>query len=187
MIATPIRALPFLLILIACLAAPGCSQAETIAEWRARAEQGDAIAQYNLGVMYTKGEGVPRDNGEAVRWFRKAAQQGFSQAQYNLGVMYTKGEGVPRDDGEAVTWYRRAAVQGDAKAQFNLALMYDEGRGVPQDYVAAHKWFNLAASRLTGETREAAVHNRERLAARMTPAQIAEARRAARQWTREHP
>ncbi len=151
MIATPTRALPFLLILIACLAAPGWPQPETIAEWRARAEQGDAIAQYNLGVMYTKGEGVPQDDGEAVRWFRKAAQQGFSQAQYNLGVMY------------------------------------DDGRGVPQDYVAAHKWYNLAASGSTGETRKAAINKREILAARMTPAQIAEAQRAARQWAREHP
>ena len=152
MIAIPIRALPLLLICIACLAAPGCSQAEKVTELLIeKAQRGDAQAQNNLGLMYDEGEGVPQDNGEAVKWYRKAAQQ------------------------------------GNAKAQFNLALMYDEGRGVPQDYVAAYKWFNLAASRLTGETREAAVHNRESVAARMPPAQIAEAQRAARQWTREHP
>ncbi len=187
MIATSIRALPYLLILIACLAALAWAQAETIAEWRARAEQGDAKAQNELGVMYAKGRGMPQDYGEAVRWYRKAAAQGNAKAQYNLGVSYANGGGVPQDYGQAVTWYRKAAQQGHAQAQTNPGLMSDEGRGVPQDYVAAYKWLNLAASRSTGETREAAVHNRERLAALMTPAQIAVAQQAARQWTREHP
>ncbi len=151
MIATPILAVPFLLILITCLAAPGWPQAEKVTELMLRAQRGDAQAQNKLGFAYAKGEGVPQDYGEAEKWFRKAAEQGFAKAQYNLG------------------------------------LMYDNGDGVPQDYVAAHKWYNLAASRSAGRMREAAVRNRERLAARMTPAQIAEAERAARQWKREHP
>jgi uncharacterized protein len=63
--------------------------------------------------------------------------------------------------------------------------MYDEGRGVPQDYVQAHKWYNLAASRFptsAKEFRDRAVGNRDAIAAKMTPAQIAEAQKLAREW-----
>ena len=70
--------------------------------WRARAEAGEAIAQYNLGVLYATGRGVPRDDAEAVRWWRLAAEQGYAYAQYNLGNMYADGQGVPQDDAEAV-------------------------------------------------------------------------------------
>ena len=68
--------------------------ATALREWRPFAEQGDAEAQYNLGVMYANGEGVPKDDAEALKWYRKAAEQGFAKAQLNLGVMYTNGEGV---------------------------------------------------------------------------------------------
>jgi uncharacterized protein len=82
-------------------------------------------------------------------------------------------------------WFRRAAGQGNAAAQNDLGLMYDRRQGVPQDYVQAHKWFSLAAARFpaskTGE-REQAVRNRDRVAAKMTAAQIAEAQRLAREW-----
>ena len=80
------------------------------------AEQGDATAQYKLGVMYNYGLGVPEDEAEAVRWYRLAADQGDAGAQFNLGVMYGKGEGVLKDEAEAVRWYRLAAEQGDADA-----------------------------------------------------------------------
>jgi len=75
------------------------------------AEQGDAQAQYNLGVMYDKGRGVPQDYKEAVKWYRLAAEQGVREAQYNLGNKYSKGQGVPQDYKEAVKWYRLAAEQ----------------------------------------------------------------------------
>jgi TPR repeat protein len=74
------------------------------------------------------------------------------------------------------------ADQGNADAQNNLGLMYDNGRGVPQDYVQAHKWFNLSASRSAAAERDQAVKNLEVIAAKMTPAQIAEAQRLAAQW-----
>ena len=88
------------------------------------AEQGDAQAQYNLGVMYDKGRGVPQDYKEAVKWYRLAAEQGVREAQYNLGNKYSKGQGVPQDYKEAVKWYRLSAEQGIAKAQYNLGFMY---------------------------------------------------------------
>ncbi len=115
-------------------------------EWRPLAEQGYADAQYNLGLMYDNGLGVPQDDKEAVKWYRKAADQGDSDAQTNLGQMYRQGLGVPRDDKEAAKWYRLAADQGGyARAQYNLGWMYDNGRGVPQDDKEAVKWYRLAA------------------------------------------
>ncbi len=157
--------------------------ATALREWRPLAKQGDAAAQNNLGVMYKMGLGVPQDYAEAVRWHRKAAEQGDAIAQNNLGVMYAKGQGVPQDDAEAVKWFRKAAEQGYAGAQFNLGFMYYNGRGVPQDYAQAHMWYNLAASRLpTGEDRGIAAKNRDIVAKRLTPAQISEAQKLAREW-----
>jgi TPR repeat protein len=122
------------------------------------------------------------DYATALRLLRPLADQGLAGAQNNLGVMYDNGHGVPQDYAEAVKWYRKAADQGDADAQNNLGVMYRNGQGVPQDYVQAHKWFNLSASRSAAAERDQAVKNLEVIAAKMTPAQIAEAQRLAAQW-----
>jgi hypothetical protein len=76
--------------------------------WQPLAEQGDAVAQYNLGVMYGKGQGVPQDYAEAMKWYLLAAEQGFAFAVSAIGNMYYKGEGVPQDYAEAMKWYQRA-------------------------------------------------------------------------------
>ena len=110
-----------------------------------RAEQGNASAQINLGVMYATGRGVPQDDAEAVRWFRLAAEQGHDSAQYNLGFRYDAGEGVPQDAAEAARWFRLAAEQGHDSAQSRLGLKYATGEGVPQDYAEAVRWYRLAA------------------------------------------
>ena len=120
--------------------------AQIPADLLARAEQGDAAAQSDLGLMYATGEGVPEDDTEAVRWYRLAAAQGNAFAQSTLGVMYSTGEGVPEDDAEAARWYRLAAAQGDASAQFNLGNMYRTGEGVPEDDAEAVRWYRLAAA-----------------------------------------
>lgn len=112
---------------------------------KARAEKGDAEAQSDLGLRYSKGDGVPEDQGQAVTWFRKAAAQGFAKAQLNLGVSYAKGAGVPQDRAEAVKWWRKASEQDLATAQFILGVCYKKGEGVAQDYVEAAKWFRSAA------------------------------------------
>ncbi len=93
------------------------------------------------------------------------------------------GRGVPQNYAEAAKWYRLAADGGYDKARFNLALMYNNGTGVTQDYIQAHKWYNLAAARLPpGEDRDMAVSNRDQIEKLMTPEQIAEAQRLAREW-----
>ncbi len=80
-------------------------------------------------------------------------------------------------------WFRKDAEQGHADAQFLLGLMYDNGWGVPQDYVQAHMWYKLATSSFPpGEDLDTAVKNRDNVAERMTPAQISEAQKLAREW-----
>ena len=91
--------------------------------FRKAAEQGDASAQNNLGLMYANGEGVPEDDRQAVFWFRKAAEQGDASAQNNLGLMYANGEGVPEDDVRAYAWGNLAAAQGDEGGKLLRALL----------------------------------------------------------------
>ena len=81
----------------------------------------------------------------------------------------------------------QAADPENTAAQFDLGVKYATGQGVPQDYVQAHMWFNLAASRSTGEMREDAVERRDQIANEMTPDQLAEAQRLAREWDAAHP
>ena len=119
--------------------------ATALREFRPLAARGDPVAQFNLGIMYDNGEGVPEDDREAVFWWRKAAEQGIANAQYNLGVMYGDGKGVLEDDIQAVYWYRQAAEQGVAKAQYNLGFMYDTGKGVLEDDIQAVYWYRQAA------------------------------------------
>jgi TPR repeat protein len=90
------------------------------------AEQGDAKAQYNLGVMYRKGHGVPKNDAEAVNWYRKAAEQGYVDAQYNLGFMYHTGEGVPYDYAKAYMWWSLAKALGDNNVENNLDMIKEE-------------------------------------------------------------
>jgi uncharacterized protein len=152
--------------------------ATALREWRLLAEQGDALAQYNLGVLYRKGRGVPQDDVQARQWYAKAAAQGQAKAQFNLGTLYFNGEGVQKDYQQALRWFRLAADQGEALAQTKIAIMYDEGQGVPKNFVQAYKWYSLAAT--NGD--KPAPQLRDLLANQMTPAQIAEAQRLAQEW-----
>jgi TPR repeat protein len=88
-------------------------------EMKPLAEQGNPVAQLNLGTMYNLGKGVPQDYTEAVNWYRKAAEQGNLDAQYNLGLMCVKGEGVKQDYVQAYMWFTLAASKGDVDAQRN--------------------------------------------------------------------
>ncbi len=129
-----------------------------------------AWAGFDEGVAAAK----RGDYATALREWRPLAEQGNANAQLLLGTMYDEGLGVTQDYAEAMKWYRKAAEQGHASAQSNLGLMYGNGEGVPQNYVQAHLWYILAASIFPpGEDRDIAVKNRDIVAKRMTPAQIA--------------
>ena len=86
-------------------------------EFKPLAEQGDASAQYNLGVMYDNGKGVLKDYKEAVKWYRKAAEQGLASAQGNLGAMYANGHGVLKDLSKAKHWIKKDYDNPDAKTR----------------------------------------------------------------------
>ncbi len=104
-------------------------------------------------------------------------------SQNRLATMYSTGVGVTLDFAEAAKWYRKAADQGDTDAQNQLGSMYGNGQGVPQDNVEAYRWFDIAASGDNAsdvEAHDSAVKNRETVAAKMTPDEIAEAQKLAK-------
>ena len=83
-----------------------------ISDLRRKAEQGDAEAQYSIGMLYYEGYDVKQDYATARQWWEEAAAQGNAWAQYRLGVLYSKGRGVPQGDGTAREWFEKAAAQG---------------------------------------------------------------------------
>ncbi len=116
------------------------------AAWcRRAAEQGNAEAQFMLGVAYGLGKGVPQDYTQEAYWDRKAAEQGIAWAQFGLGELYYNGNGLPQDYAQAAVWLRMAADQGIPDAQFSLGTLYDSGKGVSQDYAQAVVWYRKAA------------------------------------------
>jgi TPR repeat protein len=112
---------------------------------RARAEQGDVKAEYELGSRYYYGQGEPKDYAEAIRWYQKSADQSYPTAELALGLIYHLGHGVRQDDAEAVCWYTKGANHGNTDAQNYLAYMYSYGYGVAQDYGQALLWYRRAA------------------------------------------
>ena len=133
---------------LAVLSAP--VDAQNIAALRAQAEQGDALAQYNLGLMYDSGEGVPQDHAEAARWFRLAAEQGHLGAQEFLGAKYWVGSGVPQDYVQAHMWLhlaasrltgedREKAVEGGASVALLMTpAKIAEAQRLAREWEAAH-------------------------------------------------
>ncbi len=102
---------------------PKALQKDPTKWYRRAAEQGDAKAQFNLGIMYKKGQGVPQDYAEAIRWYRKAAEQGHAGAQTALGIMHKNGVGVPQDYAEALRWFEKGTVGGSVACANCLAWL----------------------------------------------------------------
>lgn len=150
---------------------------------RLAADHGNVDAQISLAEDYGLGLGLPQDRKESGRWYRLAADQGNAHAQSVLGGMYEFGEGVSQNYKEAVLLYRLAADQGYSDGQFRLGFMYHDGKGVLQDYIQAYMWFDLSSAGARDQTGNKASQNaRDMVAAKMTPGQIAEAQRLAREW-----
>ena len=164
------------------LAAAGPAGSREAVGLRAAAERGAPVAQYQLGLRYAMGDGVPRDPAQAVRWYREAAQRGLAPAQYQLGLRYANGDGVERDFVEAVKWYQRAAEQGVAFAQFNLGVRYANGQGVERDPLQAYQWFSLAARGLLGREAEVARQARDAIRGQLSPEQASRGDAAVNAW-----
>ena len=146
-------------------------------EFKILADQGDYLAQYNLGLMYAHAEGVTQDYKEAMKWFLLSAEQGFANAQYHIGVMYDQGLGFDcLEYAEAVKWYRLAAEQGLPVAQYNLAHMYKIGAGIVENPIIAYMWFSVAIDNGYQDAKK----SRNKLAKKITAEQIIQANEAAR-------
>lgn len=163
-------------------------------EWfRKSAEGGDSVGQYNLCMCYSRGIGAREDLAEAARWCQKAADQGLIEAQSTLGTFFS----TQNKFAEAESLYRKTAEQGYFFGQWNLAGLYADGHGVPQDYQSAYMWLLIARSSRYGnpptlwieKDPEDGKKTRQFLdeeAAKLTPEQIAEARRKASEWLSAH-
>ena len=142
-----------------------------------QANAGAFTAQYEMGLRYANGEGVPQNYQDAMTWFAKASDAGNAKAQWKLALGYLKGIGVPRDERQAVVWLKRAANNGDTRAQRALSEMYLSGRDVPRDYVRAYTWASIAAELERNDKGQL-----QTIRSRMTPIQIADAERRTSIW-----
>lgn len=160
------------------------------------AEAGLEIAQYNLGVLYYAGNGVPQDYAQAFRWTQMAAEQGHTNSQYNLGTLYYNGLGLraeifnqwplslifrQSDLEQAARWYQLAAENDHGNAQYNLASMLKDGEGVEQDIIKAYVWAKLAIDNEAPNATELF----ETIESTMTSAQRDQAGRDYAQWVLE--
>jgi hypothetical protein len=161
---------------------------EAIRWYSIAAKLGDVDAESRLGDFYYRGEGVQQDYNEALKYFKEVVGHEDDDRSYfevlnaafMLGTMYEKGEGVQRDYVNAVNLYKLAARRESGKSQYRLAEMYYKGNGVLQDYVEAYAWANIAASK--GGINTTAL--RDEIMERMTPEQIAEGQRRARELSK---
>lgn len=148
------------------------AETKLLAEW-----VGSPDKQFELGTAYYKGNGVPRDYAEAVKWYRLAADQGQAKSRFMLGVIHERGQGMSPDYFEAVKWYRAAAEQGYIPAQYELGNKYAAGKGVPQNYAQAYVWFSIAAA----SGHEGARKARDKFARKLSAEEIMEAQARATQ------
>ncbi|MBI3574488.1 MAG: caspase family protein [Gammaproteobacteria bacterium] len=125
----------------------GLRPEEGIGYCRQLAEQGIPVGMFFYGRAFMQGQGVAKDDAEAVKWYRLGAEKSNALAMINLGSMYENGRGVAKDDAEAVKWYRLAAEKGNAHAMTGLGFMYRDGRGVAKDDAEAVKWYRLGAEK----------------------------------------
>jgi localization factor PodJL len=114
---------------------------------RAAAAAGNPAAEYEIGMRYSEGRGVPANLETAVQWFERAANKGLAPAMYRLGSLYEKGTGVKKDLEKARQLYIAGADKGNAKAVHNLAVLYAEGIDGKPDYRTASQWFRKAADK----------------------------------------
>jgi uncharacterized protein len=114
--------------------------------WQAEAKKGDELSQFNLGVMYSRGQGTEKNASRALEWYMRSAKQGYAPAQFNLGTVFLQGVFTAKDEQKAAAWWKMAAEQGFVQAQFNLAGLYCQGIGVPRDIEQCKFWYGRAAS-----------------------------------------
>jgi TPR repeat protein len=188
------RQLALAAVLVLGLAAPAGADFE---DGKAAYERGDYARAYQeflplAAQGHTEAQAAlchspPWGREPDVNWCRFVAEQGYAEAQYTLGMAFYIGWGAPRNSEEAAKWLLPLAQKGHGAAQFALGEMYYEGWGVPQSYIQAYMWVKLAAVRLPpGVERDLAVEGVDIIANKISPSQVAEAQKAAREWLEKH-
>jgi TPR repeat protein len=119
------------------------SRAAALLRVAAETELGDA--QHDLGVLYARGRGVPKNAEEAAKLYLRAAKNGSIAGEVELAIALFNGEGIPKNEAQAARLFRRAALRGNAIAQNRLARIYATGRGVPRNLIEAAAWHLLAS------------------------------------------
>ncbi|MFZ3041689.1 MAG: tetratricopeptide repeat protein [Thiobacillus sp.] len=145
----------------------------------ARAEQGDAEAQLQLGMRFAEGDGVIQNDKESAKWLALAAKQGLAEAEYQYGLALLRGRGVVQDYKTAFSWIEKPAQRGYARAQYSLGELYRYGTGTSPDKARAYLWFNLAAAQGV----DAAAKARDSLVWQLKPEQIVAMQEEARQMS----
>lgn len=97
--------------------------AKSLEELRKLADAGDAEAQWQMGLRYHNGDGVPHDDAQSMQWFLRAAEQGHVTAQATLGAYYWAGRGVPEDLSKAYFWSAIANARGDEASKIRLEVL----------------------------------------------------------------
>jgi TPR repeat protein len=128
---------------------------DRLCDLRARAEAGDAHAQYALGCVYYEADGAARNYREALKWYRKAAAQGHNSGLCDVAFCYRNGHGVRRNYAKAIPLYRQAADQGCPTGAFWLGVAYEKGQGVARDLAQARHWYEISRARGDADAAEA--------------------------------
>ena len=160
----------------------------------AKANNGDAAAEVQVGEQYAQAaaaahdrEQIAEDLKQAAVWYRKAADQNSIAGELHLAALFRDGgEGFPRDMGQAAAWYRKAAEQGDAGAQGTLGVLYSIGQGVPQSDVEAYFWLDIAAS-VKGPNQEKYAANRQMVGQHITADELSDVEDRVKKWKAAHP
>ena len=147
-------------------------------ELEKRAERGDAVSQYRLGLRYTNGRGVEQDYSAATRWLIRAADQGHMDAQYLAGVNYASGRGVEVNHLRAASFFEKAAERGHPGAMLSFGVFRASGMGVSKDSASAWTWLELAAQQNEAQAAEL----RDRIARSLTTSELNRGRRQASAW-----
>jgi TPR repeat protein len=113
-------------------------------EYERLAEQGDAKAQAQLGLMYARGQGVATNRGKAAELLRRAAEQGDAEGAFGLGMVYDNGDISSPDKAQAAKWYRLAADKNHPRAAYMLAGMLLKGDGIAKSPDEGMDYMNRA-------------------------------------------
>lgn len=152
-------------------------------EWLGLAKKDDTMAQYVVGQLYEKGDGVAKNDAEAAKWYRKADKKGLSDATALLGVLYLEGRGVKQSNKKGMALLENAAERGNIRARFNLGKAYNVGKYVKKDIVVSYMWFYLAAYVPRTPESFAAKKEMENLKQVMTEGEIDAALKKAQKYT----